>query len=119
MERKFKVGDVVANRFGHVLSISSVEEDGWVVGNYELNPTVYYRYREETLRLLSRIHGVSMEGWESQGFADRIRRSMEWARTREREAPTKTPKGRSEGKPLDLSALTTEQLLKLLEGGEG
>ena len=71
----FEIGDVVANKFGHVLAVGKVEEDGFVLCFSQTDPTgSYSKYKPEDLRLLSKTKGVEVGG---EPFMETIRRCLE------------------------------------------
>jgi glycosyltransferase A (GT-A) superfamily protein (DUF2064 family) len=110
-------GDIVANKFGHVLAVSRLLTDGKVSCIYECNPSVQHLYSAEDLRLLSHSKGVDMSHWNSGEFADKIKRSMEWAKNVQG-LPRKY-KAVSKQKDMDLSSLSVEELQELLNQATG
>ncbi len=112
---EFTPGDIVANKFGHVLAVSRVLEDGKVSCVYECNPSVQHLYNISELRLLSKTRGVDMSHWNSSEFADRIKRSMEWAQNVKGLPPKyREPKQKKPKVDLtDLSGLSDEVLAAL------
>jgi len=72
-------GDIVANKFGHVMCIRHLEGEE-AVCFYECNPTAFHRYKVGEVRLLSKTKGVDMSCWNSGLFMETIRRQAEWAK---------------------------------------
>ena len=114
-------GDIVANRRGHVMCVGRVNEDESVTCFYECYPSVFHKYRLEELRLLSKSKGVDMSHWNSSEFADRIKRSMEWAQGVKGLPPKyREPRPRRSAVGLeDLSGLSDEALTALVAQLEG
>jgi hypothetical protein len=116
----FTPGDIVSNKFGHILAVGRVREDGIVLCIFECNPSGgYSSYLPTDLRLLSKTRGVDMSHWNSSEFADKIKRCMEWAQNVHGLPPKYKeykPKAKKEKVDLsDLSTLSDEQLNELLK----
>ena len=111
----FEIGDVVADKFGHVLAVGKVEDDGWILCFYQTDPTGSYdKYKSEDLRLLSKTKGIEVGG---EPFMDTIRRCLEASGR-----VTKTTKKREERDPEEvelLSGLTKEDLKEMLQKAKG
>ena len=110
-----EIGDVVANKFGHVLAVGKVEDDGWILCFYQTDPTESYtKYKSEDLRLLSKTKGIKVGG---EPFMDTIRRCLEASGR-----VVKTTKKREERDPEEvelLRGLSKEELREMLQKAKG
>lgn len=115
MTTLFEIGDVVANKYGHVMAVGKIEDDGWILCFYQTDPTgSYSKYKSEDLRLLSKTKGVEVDG--SQ-FMETIRHCLERSGRVE-----KVNKKREEKDPEEVELLreiTKEQLKELLAKARG
>lgn len=100
----FKVGDIVANKFGHVLAVGQILEDGFVVAYYQTNPEIFHKYKVDELRLLSSYKGIEIEG---EKFQETIRKCLERSGLVEK-------KERRQGEKSGLEGLSKEDLQELL-----
>lgn len=81
MVSDFQVGDIIANKFGHVLAIEKVHEDDTVTAFYECYPDKQHKYKVSEIRLLSRGGGsVAMTREDSTQFIERLNKAVEWAK---------------------------------------
>ena len=109
MSVKFEVGDIICNKFGHVLAVGKIEDDGWILCFYQTDPTgAYCKYKSEDLRLLSKTKGIEVGG---EPFMENIRRCLE--RSGRVEKVSKRIERDPEEEEL-LRGLTKEDIKKLL-----
>lgn len=106
---------MVADKWGHVLAIGKIEEDGWILCFYQTDPTgSYKKYKKEELRLLSKTKGVEVDG--SQ-FMETIRRCLERSGRVEKTTKKREPTNPEE-KEL-LKGLSKDDLKALLAKAKG
>jgi len=107
-------GDIVANKFGHVMCVRRVEEDeGVVVCFYECNPTAFHKYKTSDLRFLSKTKGVDMSCWNSGLFMETIKRQAKWSK-KVVGLPREMSDRRDKKEVQKLAELPTEELIKML-----
>ena len=114
----FEPGDVVANKYGHVMAIRRVdEESGLAICFYECNPEVFNRYKLSELRLLSKTRGVDMGCWNSGLFMETIRRQAEWSK-KVAGLPREVAERKDRKEVQRLAELPTEELIRMLKEGK-